>query len=432
MTILLEPLAPTEAIRALELRGKNLVPSFDWRDVYAGEHAAMQTVAKSAGFDILTDIQDGLVAALKEGKTGREFAAGLKPLLQAKGWWGRQDVVDPLTGEFVNAQLGSIRRLATIFDANMRVSYAVGHWAQFERAKSSRPWLRYVAVLDGRARPEHAARHNLCLRIDDPYWDKWAPPCGWGCRCTLQSLSDRDVERMRGELKFEPPPDIYRVWINGRTGEEVDIPVGIDPGWDYNPGKAGHRALAYATKLAAAPPDLAAAAVEDPDFPVAKLTDEFAAWFDRAAAGGRVDRSSFPIGALGQRTLDWLDREGKAKPATGAITITQQVVQHMDRDTKRAVGKAVPTGMLRQLPEMIRNPRAVLWDKERPALLYVFDVAGADRLGKLVVQVDFQERRKLPTGERATVITNAARSATLVPLATLRDGSKYDLVDGSL
>ncbi len=432
MTVQIKPLAPTDAIRALELRGKYLAPTFDWRDAVQEEHAAMLTVAKSAGFDILTDISDGLVSALKEGKTGREFAAGLKPLLQAKGWWGRRDVVDPQSGEVVSAQLGSPRRLQTIFDVNMRVSYAVGHWSQFERTKATRPWLRYVCVLDGRARPEHLKRHNLCLRVDDPYWNRWAPPCGWGCRCTLQSLSDRDVERMRGELKFEPPPEIERVWVNPRTGEELDVPVGIDPGWGYNPGKAGHRALAYAAKLAAAPPELAAAAVASPDFPAAKLADEFATWFDQAVAGGRVERSWFPVGALGPGTLDWLKREGKPAPETGAITITQQQAQHLDRDAKRAAGKAAPTTILRRLPEIIGAPRAVLWDKDRPALLYVFDVPGEERLGKLVVQVGFQERRRLDSGERTTVVTNAARSATMVPLATLRDRSKYDLVEGGI
>jgi len=25
-------------------------------------------------------------------------------------------------------------------------------------------------------------------------------------------------------------------WENTRTGETVQVPVGIDPGWDYNPG----------------------------------------------------------------------------------------------------------------------------------------------------------------------------------------------------
>lgn len=242
-------LRPEDAIRALIARGAQLEPSFSWQDIYAEEHARAFTVAKSAGFDILNDIFNALRKALEEGKTFREFARELTPLLQAKGWWGRQLLEDPLTGDIGPAQLGSTRRLQLIFDVNMRVSYAAGHWANFERTKRSRPFLRYVAIMDDRTRPEHAKRHNLCLPVDHPYWDKWAPPCGWNCRCTLQSLSERDVGRMRSELKFEPPQDDEVPFTNKRTGEIRMIPVGIDPGWDHNPGKSNFFATEATTRL---------------------------------------------------------------------------------------------------------------------------------------------------------------------------------------
>jgi SPP1 gp7 family putative phage head morphogenesis protein len=242
-------LKPEDAIRSLFARGAELDPSFSWQDVYAEEHARAGTVAKSAGFDILNDIFMALRKALEEGKTFRDFARELTPLLQAKGWWGRQLVMDPQTGEEIVAQLGSTRRLQLIFDVNLRVSYAAGHWASFERGKAGRPWLRYVALLDDRTRPEHRKRHNLCLPVDHPYWDKWAPPCGWNCRCTLQSLSDRDVERMRKDLVFEPPVDDEVPFTNKRTGEIRMIPVGIDPGWDHNPGKSNFFATEAKSRL---------------------------------------------------------------------------------------------------------------------------------------------------------------------------------------
>ncbi len=235
-------LPPLEAIAALAERGKRLDPSFSWQDAWEADHAAMFTVAKSAGFDILSEIYAALVEALSEGRTFRDFARDLTPLLQGKGWWGRQPAYDPLTGEMRWSQLGSVRRLQTIFGVNLRVSYAAGHWSRFERTKSTRPYLRYVAILDEATRPAHRARHNLVLPVDHPYWDTWAPPCGWGCRCTLQSLSEREVKRLQeqGEaLFFEPPPDTFRNFVNRRTGEISRVPDGIDPGWAYNPGKAG-------------------------------------------------------------------------------------------------------------------------------------------------------------------------------------------------
>lgn len=238
----IKALPPKDAIAALFERGQRLDPTFSWLDVWQETHASMFTVAKSAGFDVLREIHQALLKALSEGTTFRDFARDLTPILQQKGWWGRQPAYDPDTGEMAWSQLGSVRRLRTIFDANMRVSYAAGHWTSFERNKVERPFLRYVAILDDATRPTHRARHNLVLPVGHPYWDLWAPPCGWNCRCTLQQLSQRDIDRLiaRGEqLIFVPPPDSFRSYVNKRTGEISTVPDGIDPGWAYNPGKAG-------------------------------------------------------------------------------------------------------------------------------------------------------------------------------------------------
>jgi SPP1 gp7 family putative phage head morphogenesis protein len=265
----LKPLPPVDAIAAFEVRKGNLVESFSWQDFWQEEHATSFTVAKSAGFDILKDISDAFDVALKDGRTPAEFARRLRPVLEAKGWWGKKLVEDPATGEIVAAQLGSARRLQTIFDANMRVSYAAGHWESFERNRKARPFLRYVALLDDRTRPTHRGRHNLVLPIDHPYWNAWAPPCGWNCRCTLQSLSQREIDQLIAEgeeLRFDPPEDTFRNFVNKRTGEIVRVPDGIDPGWAYNPGRAGYEARvnkAVAEKIADAPPELIAAAVEE-------------------------------------------------------------------------------------------------------------------------------------------------------------------------
>lgn len=269
MTIELKPLPPLDAIAAFEQRKANLAETFSWQDFWQEEHATAFTVAKSAGFDVLKDISDAFERSLKDGRTPAEFARSLRPVLEAKGWWGKKLAEDPLTGETRPAQLGSARRLQTIFDANMRVSYAAGHWTGFERTRKGRPFLRYVCILDERTRPAHRARHNLVLPIDHPYWDMWAPPCGWNCRCTLQSLSQRDIDQLLADgekLLFEPPEDAFRNFVNRRTGEITRIPDGIDPGWAYNPGRAGYEARvnkAVAEKISDASPEMVKAAVEE-------------------------------------------------------------------------------------------------------------------------------------------------------------------------
>lgn len=322
MAVLPFGLAPNDAVSVLEARGAHLAPSFAWQDVWQEEHGKAFTVAKSAQFDVLKDLYDGLVAALREGKSGKEFAAELKPVLQAKGWWGRSAQTDPLTGERKVVQLGSDRRLKFIYDVNMRVSYAAGAWARVERARKERPYLRYVAIMDMRTRPEHALRNNVCLRIDDPFWDRWTPPCGWKCRCTFENLSEADVKRLGSKLKFEAPKDTMRDWTNRRTGEIIKLPAGIDPGWGHNPAKAGWEGMMraqQAEKIADAPDALRQAALER-----VVASDDFAAFVEQpagampvisvpsaiATAAGRDFRS----GILEASTLSTL--QGREAPPT--------------------------------------------------------------------------------------------------------------------
>ena len=434
MAIDVTPLPPADAVRAFLARGNRLDPSFSWLDVWQEEHASMFTVAKSAGFDVLGDIYQAVQKSLAEGKTFRDFAGELTPTLQAKGWWGKQPVRDPQTGETVMGQLGSTRRLQTIFDANMRVSYAAGHWANFERNKKARPFLRYVHVEEQpHPRWQHHLWHNTVLPVDDPWWETHACPNGWGCKCTLQSLSQRDIDRLQrqGEkLKFEAPETTFTDWTNKRTGEVTRVPTGIDPGWAYNPGKAGYRvALAGADKLISAPPELAALANSDPTWLTKPLADEFSQWFDQAAAGGPLDRTMVTVGALDQKVLDTLDRQD-VRPQSGAITIDQRTVRHILRDAKGP--QAVSAEDLRRLPELVAQPRAVLRDRRDGALLYIFDPADGSRYGKLVVRLDFSRRARENGGDRQTIVTNAVRTAGLVEDRVLTDANTYEVLSGSL
>lgn len=115
-------------------------------------------------------------STIADGHGFRHFADNLRPILERKGWWGEKLVRDPKTGKMVRAQLGSLRRLRTIFDTNISTAYAAGKWDRIQRLKDRMPYLRYVAVQDGATRPEHAAWHDTVLPIDDPWWETHYPP----------------------------------------------------------------------------------------------------------------------------------------------------------------------------------------------------------------------------------------------------------------
>ena len=142
---------PREAVEHFRAKGYHV--GFSWQDTDARQHLHSFTVAKAMHVDILGDIRREVDRAIADGITLEEFNEALEPRLRARGWWGRQRMTDPRTGESRIVQPGSPRRLETIFDTNLRMSYSRGRWERIERVKRSMPWLRYVAVLDGRTRP---------------------------------------------------------------------------------------------------------------------------------------------------------------------------------------------------------------------------------------------------------------------------------------
>jgi len=237
----LRPVAPEEALRYL--RSKGYKTGFAWQDVWQQEHARAFTVAKAMRLDILADIREALDKALAEGRTYEDFARGLRPTLEDKGWWGRKAMADPQTGEVRKVQLGSPRRLRIIYDINIRMAHAAGDWAKIERLADRRPWLMYDAVMDGRTRPLHRAWSGTVLRWDDRWWDTHYPPNGWRCRCMVRQLSDRDLDRYGFKPAARAPTIDTRPWYNPRTGEVIHVPEGIDPGFGYNVGREHMRSL---------------------------------------------------------------------------------------------------------------------------------------------------------------------------------------------
>lgn len=239
--IALEPLPPAEAIDWF--RGKGYAVGFDWRDVWQEEHQVAFTAAKSMSLDILSDIRGAVDQAIADGISFEQFQKQLTPVLQAKGWWGRRTMTDPKTGREVQAQLGSRRRLEIIYDTNLRTAHAAGRWQRIERTRDLLPWLQYHQIDRPTKRPAHVPFDGLVLPIDDPFWNTHYPPNGWKCKCSVHQYSDGQLDRLG--LTPSPSPTVDLVpWLNRRTGETLQVPRGIDPGFDQNVGKIDRRAAA--------------------------------------------------------------------------------------------------------------------------------------------------------------------------------------------
>ena len=222
--------APKQVVDYFDRRPSR--PSFRWDDVAPREHALAFTVARTAGFDVLDDIRAATRKAVVDRIPFADFRDQLVPILKAKGWWGEKRVIDPRTGEIAKVQLGSLRRLDLIYDANIRSAEAAGDWARIQRVADVLPYLEYLTSTSERKRPLHLSWVGTTLLASDSWWSTHYPPNGWRCKCRVRSRAEP-----REGAQLTRPPLNLRPWANGTTGESRLVPAGIDPGWDNNPGR---------------------------------------------------------------------------------------------------------------------------------------------------------------------------------------------------
>ncbi|WPN60410.1 phage minor head protein [Pseudomonas sp. P9_31] len=185
-------LEPAKAIAYLKFKGYAV--TWNWQDMLDQAHDQAFTVAKAMRLDLLSDIRAALETALQDGQTLKQFITNMQPTLEAQGWWGQQVIVDSEgVGELV--QLGSPRRLKTIYQTNLQSAYMAGRKAEMEQTTETHPYWMYVAILDGKTRPSHRALHGQVFRHDDPIWSAIFPPNGFNCRCRVVALSEAAVKR---------------------------------------------------------------------------------------------------------------------------------------------------------------------------------------------------------------------------------------------
>ena len=238
------------------LKSKKLLPGFSHYDVWLYEHAVAFTVAKMMDKDMLADVQTALTDAMQNGTTFADFKKRLKPYLMARGWWGESVMTDPADGVSKTVQLGSTRRLRTIFHTNLQTSYAAGQWARIQNRKAALPYLKYIPSAATHKRDAHKPYYNLILPVGHELWNTIFPPNGYGCLCGVRQLTQSQALRERGEDiaknpdgftdaqkeahkqgRLEDSPNIETIeFTNPRTGQTVRIPADITPSFAHNHG----------------------------------------------------------------------------------------------------------------------------------------------------------------------------------------------------
>lgn len=95
-------------------------------------------------------------------------------------------------------------------------------WQDIAAARDLYPNLKYVTAGDSRVRPAHAILDGKILPVNDAFWNKYYPPNGWNCRCTVEQMDN------------EAPVDDSK-----ETGKLAKDKAEVAPLFQNNVGKSG-------------------------------------------------------------------------------------------------------------------------------------------------------------------------------------------------
>ena len=300
-------------------------------------------------------------------------------------------------------------RTRVIYDTNLSTSYAAGQWRQLQDAKELRPYWRYRhshASID--PREIHLSWDGLVLKADDEWWHTHFPPNGWGCKCYVESLTEREAKRAGIGKAPKVEWQQVTVGVRGPSPRSESTPRGINPGFAYAPGRSVYpsaNAMQFKLAQSANVPARLSAASNDRllqnDRLVEALQDSVADFY--AGDGpGEVHMQSLTV-SLHQAIVDADPKIARAWKRGAALVMTREGANHMARarDGRGRDRTPLSEGAVRELPRKLADPGTnVLLDRTRkvPGLLYIFDSDDPARPGKVV----FRHARR---GNRFVLVT---------------------------
>lgn len=396
------------------LKSKKPQAHFDYDEIVHDAHKKAFTIAKMINLDLLKDMQNSLTKAFKDGIGFDEWKKGVKPMLAKKGWLGNIKVKDPKTGEEKEIYVGN-RRLRTIFNTNMRTSYAKARYEN--QMESLGEYFRYTAVLDSRTREAHRKLHGKTLPKTDKFWDTNYPPNGWGCRCKVQVLTEAECVA-RGIVPLT---------------DGSFLPQAAEKDFRYNPGKVDKtdeilkdkqtKALGAITSTLAKKnlkQTLENFEHERDIYVWQKSLDDMV----NAVIGGKIIKDKiYQVAQVGElkanvkKALNALNIAPKAQ----SIAIYQNTISHITRDGKPK-DKEPSVNEIKAVVGVFDEAKRVFYDKRDNVLLYFYNSLQNDSMVNYsVIRLDYTLKKFKTDNFIATI--------TRIPIenykAILKDKKRY-------
>lgn len=391
-------------------RRKLNLPSERWDDIERGAHDRAFIVAGAAKADLLADLRAAVDSTMASGGGLNEFKQQFKAVVAKNGWTG-------WTGE--GSAAGEAWRAKVIYQTNMATSYAAGRWQQMNEPEFAklRPFWKYVHA-DGQLypRPLHLAWNGITLPKDHAFWKTHFAPNGWGCRCEIHP-----VAAPAAGAPTEPPAG----WdtVDPKTG----APPGIDKGFDYAPGANAATPLQAIIdqKLIKLDAPIGAAMWQALAPAIAQERgDAYRAWLSRIATDDSAKSLTPIVGAIDPADLAWLGGKGLQRPRSAEIAINSGVINGTKAQRHLVDGDALSIQTWENLPELLTEPVAVLYDSQSGGLLYVLPDLGAKR-GQIALKFEFGRK------DRLNMIVSGYRPLLIDILARQRSGG-LQLMRGEL
>ncbi|WP_421427787.1 phage minor head protein [Acinetobacter pittii] len=366
-------LPPSDAISYLEKKGFKI--GWDWHETLDNAHSRAFTVAKVARMDLLQDIRESLITALDKGQTLEQWKASITPTLQSKGWWGKKTVINP-EGREQEVQLGSPRRLRTIYDTNMQSAFAAGRYKAMIAGSETRPYWEWRHITISNPRKQHVALDGRLFRFDDPFWSVAYPPSEWGCKCRVIARSAREVDGKEILSSDGHETEIYeRVGTDRNTGADViakrkqfDIPtkdgkLTFAPAAGFNGSPASSYLLddvmvRRATDLMGEAKGLQQAQQLITNHNLSKVYESFV----KNALGLSKPKKQFsPVGVLQSDSVGFLSAQGQSLESKMFLMSDEVIVNQKYTDVSE----------LTALPNLIASVEQKLWDQQTQTLFYL-------------------------------------------------------------
>ncbi|OCG27195.1 phage head morphogenesis protein [Gilliamella sp. HK2] len=418
-------------------RSKGFKITWNWQEMSTQAHAQAFTVAKATSLDVLESIQLELDRALAMGITEREFKKNLTPVLQKLGWWGKQINVNS-RGDAEEVQLGSPKRLSTIYRTNLATAYQAGRYQQQLASSETHPYWQYIATMDNRTRAAHAALHLKVFRYDDSIWQKLYPPNGWGCRCRVRALTKSQVEHegltvesSNGKLEtYEVNTDADDAAGEAYQSEVTQYKSGsqtmrTDAGWSGNVGSAAMGSdINIAKKLTTLQNRKLRQQVIQSLNNAPVRQNAFAEWVGNILTTRRAGNAVQPLGFMTDDIAEQVKKISGIEPAR-LFAVSEKNILHADSLKHQKTGVKLTLKDYQSLPKLIADAQAVLWDKQKNNLLYI--AKGSDTM-KIVINAPYNLKGQK---DALDIVINAYK-ASIVDLQKSVKGGQYAVLKGGI